>query len=234
MNPSKGLEILTEWSVFMCVCLWVVCVQLTMLTCSGSEPGLKSLLLLQLPEPPDRRRTDDDDWPMSAGTDTCRRVGKQVINFTNTHQSPVCILMLKRNMQWYLREAGAAPMQRGRWGAAEGSGTAGESPWVGALTVTHPGGETRPRGYWVVRASSIFHTELLWCTCSHTQGWMHTFLCPSSKKKILPYCLVPFFLLHRIKVFHIQQVYSGALVGVHAPQQTKRDYTSCQPGGLSG
>lgn len=52
--------------VYVCVCLWgQACVRLTMLTCSGSEPGLSSLLLLQLPEPPDRRRTDDDDWPMS-------------------------------------------------------------------------------------------------------------------------------------------------------------------------
>lgn len=43
-------------------------IQLTTLTCSGSDPGLRSLLLLQLPEPPDRRRTDDeDDWPMSKG-----------------------------------------------------------------------------------------------------------------------------------------------------------------------
>lgn len=32
-----------------------------MLTCSGSEPGLSSLLLLQLPEPPERSRTEDDD-----------------------------------------------------------------------------------------------------------------------------------------------------------------------------
>lgn len=38
-----------------------------MLTCRGPEPGLSSLLLLQLPEPPERRRTEDDDGAMSEG-----------------------------------------------------------------------------------------------------------------------------------------------------------------------
>lgn len=71
-------------------------------------------------------------------------------------------------MQWYLTEAGAAPRQWECWGEEAGSGTAGEIPSMGALTVTHPGGETRPRGYWIVRAPPIFHTELFWCTHLHT------------------------------------------------------------------
>lgn len=56
-------------------------------------------------------------------------------------------------------------------------------PLSGALTVTHPGGETRPRGYWVVRTSPIFHTELLWCT--HTRLNAHI---------LLPFTLTKFYL----------------------------------------
>lgn len=92
-------------------------------------------------------------------------------------------------MEQYLTVAGAGPMQWECWGGEAGSDTAGETPCVGALTVTHPGGETRPGEHWLVRTPQIFHTRLLRCTHTHTQGWMHTLSCPSH------YCLVPLFFL---------------------------------------
>lgn len=60
LSTLKALKAWVESSV-LCVSFMMACIQLTTLTCSGSDPGLNSLLLLQLPGPPDRKRTDDDD-----------------------------------------------------------------------------------------------------------------------------------------------------------------------------
>lgn len=192
----------------------MVHIPLTTLTCSGSEPGLSSLLLLQLPDPPDRRRTEDDDWPMSGEqTHQGKRLGTND-QFHKTYISRQSWLRRNRNIQCYLMEAGAAPRQWECWGVVVGSGTAGETPWVGALAVTHPGGETRPRRYWVVRTSPIFHTEIYWCMHSHTK-WSH-FAALCIKKIILP--VLSLF----SKIFYILRVYSGVLVDVHVLQQTRQ------------
>lgn len=193
----KALKAWQQWldqSVFMCVSLWwcvfdsqhwpaVVRNQVLTASSSCSYQSLQTADALTMTTDPclgDRHIKEND--------------GQQMINLTSTRQLTACKLMQNRNMQCYLIEAGAAPRQWECWGVAAGSGTAGEIPWVGAPAVTHPGGETRPRGYWVVRTSPIFHTEILWRTHSHTQGWIHKFCCPlHRKKKNLPYCLVPFF-----------------------------------------
>lgn len=54
--------------LFVCVC--GVCIWLTTLTCRGSEPGLSSLLV-QLPEPPERSRTEDDADGAASEGQTC-------------------------------------------------------------------------------------------------------------------------------------------------------------------
>lgn len=87
-----------------------------------------------------------------------------------------------KNMEQYLTVAGAGPMQWECWGGEAGSDTAGETPCVGALTVTHPGGETRPGEHWVVRTPQIFHTRLLRCTHTHTRLNAHS---------LLPFTLLP-------------------------------------------
>lgn len=100
-----------------------------MLTCRGSEPGLSSLLLLQLPEPPERRRTDEDeDGTASEGATRQRRSG---LRFDKNTEQQVPMQTLPdggRSRANAARVLGGSGNDRHRWSVTLSGGSSGDTP----------------------------------------------------------------------------------------------------------